>query len=713
MFWNKLKSTILRSRSREHKISEWFILVLLFLILINPGTNLDLSDLSGASNDIKEIVDFNGEVVGEDLTSQELNSLKCREKGSHEILQYIGACVEGYTLPESIDRVTVAVYDSALSVAQWQLLENNGIANIDIVRYVLPTERTSILGLDRKYLYEISEWGSVGVDDEESLHSIDFGLNSGTVDHGFSVLSALALVARNVKVVYFPAGNDMNQGFSLFEHGLYDWIYDNADRYDIDIFTTSLTARVFYESGGQIPFDSRNFQRLHEKGIIPFIASGNDGIKDNSVSMKIDDYNYRIGGIASSDGPHIELDKYGNEKEVFGANVVKNRWHGDHTPLGASYGGMINVEGEEGSIIDFSMPYWGIPIQSQFYSDSDDNIINDFGYRYGRGTSLATPMLAGAAAVAIERYADLYYDKIGKERDPNVTEVYNMLKQASHHSYFEVERDVVNMDGQLWNQKVGYGTPSINVLSNLAEELAKDRNQSPDLDINFENEFMDRSTGSDKLWVSGKITLFSNDYYYVLNTYIKIPSIALELVKPGRFSQFDTNKLEDGKTYTIIFGSIDFDGNINEQTLEVSIDNAAPKIVNIYLDRGDNVYSGRFQAIYIVDYLTIYSGIDYLEYYLEGFEDQKKLLDISNPWFVGLDKTSYLDGDYKLVVTIYNNLNSSGMGDLDINIDKSPPPVPDFGISTGGSYYIGYSFIIMTLLTIITLIPTKIRSRFP
>ncbi len=161
--------------------------------------------------------------------------------------------------------VTVLVIDDGLREGQWDYLESNTYGvELDIEVFVT---------LNPNNLNEIIKYTS-----SEDIDSDLYG-NIGA-KHGAAVLSSLALVSRQIKVVFMDAIGDYDShGFDLEESSSYDkmwdWIDENLDEYSVDIILASLSV----PDGDFI--DDVQSNSLKNKGIPLITSAGNYGNQYN------------------------------------------------------------------------------------------------------------------------------------------------------------------------------------------------------------------------------------------------------------------------------------------------------------------------------------------------------------------------------------------------------------------------------------------------
>jgi hypothetical protein len=134
---------------------------------------------------------------------------------------YTGADVVVYDYGVEIDNyVTIAVIDDGLTDKEWKALEQNPEANVQITYFITETSTGSI-----KSIYDY--------DDPYLDNQVHHG-------HGFEVISVIASIARDVKVIFIDlqvtseSDNDP-YGFEYGEYKIWEWIDNNQASKDIDI----------------------------------------------------------------------------------------------------------------------------------------------------------------------------------------------------------------------------------------------------------------------------------------------------------------------------------------------------------------------------------------------------------------------------------------------------------------------------------------------
>ena len=305
---------------------------------------------------------------------------------------YTGADIVVYDYGISIDNyVTVVVIDNGLSEEEWEELEQNPEANVDIIGFL--TEASNGLV---KYITD---------PEDPYLDGQNF------TGHGFAVISVLATIARNVKVIFV----DLNYegldpyGFEYGEDKIWEWIDDNQASKDIDIISWSWSIDAdFKSSTTQAYFDS-----LVNKGVIMISSAGNRGNYNNTHAGTA--YNY----------PQYYTDWYA-------IGSIDHETRSDSTKGQKSeISSWLESSTEGNHIVNWLAPGNGIPALT--------NTPFGFLWMYSRGTSFSAPYLAGIIALIITGY----HNGIGSSTDPTVQKVVDILQYASSRSSFD--------------QQMGYG----------------------------------------------------------------------------------------------------------------------------------------------------------------------------------------------------------------------------------------------------------------
>ena len=309
---------------------------------------------------------------------------------------YTGADIVVHDYGIHIDNyVTVVVIDNGLTGEEWEYLEQNSIANVDILGFLTETSAGLV-----KYI----------TDPEDPY--LDYQKNLG---HGFSVISVLASIARGVKVIFVDLDMGLDPyGFEFGEDKIWEWIDDNQASKDIDIISWSWSRDIdFKSSTTQAYFDS-----LINKGVIMISSAGNWGSYNN--------YNQGTGTYEKY--PQYYTDWYG-----IGSIDHETRSDGSGSTKGQKsyFSSWFESTTTENHIVNWLSPGHGIPALTYI----------EYGglWMYLLGTSGSTPYLAGIIALIITGY----HNGIGSSTDPTVQKVIDILQYASSRSTFD--------------QQMGYG----------------------------------------------------------------------------------------------------------------------------------------------------------------------------------------------------------------------------------------------------------------
>ncbi len=374
-------------------------LSLLIIMLFAPQFFLNISTILSVPSG-SEVLGY----VGTAANSQTV--LSCND----EALVFVECQGWQLHIPSDYDyRGTVVVIDDGLSIDQWKKLENGYFGfQVDIVRYVTP----DVNG------FPIS-FGDYGDDSLTGLDNSDLGYfspNGVGQDHGFAVISALATIVPNVKIIFVNAqiryGEIVGEGFQIDRDvGIWTWLRDNANVFDIDVITISLN------SGTSNAVVSSRIEDLYAKGIFMISSIGNEGIYQGNVFPQSHSKIYAVGSVDHEDrGTTSDPDKYSKEGFYSGFAVSSD--------LYSSYGGPYASRADS---LDFTMPGNGVPIVSY----------NQNQWVYGVGTSFSAPYLAAAALIAVYAYNQGYLSAGGVFSDPSAATIYSILKSVSSQNRYD------------------------------------------------------------------------------------------------------------------------------------------------------------------------------------------------------------------------------------------------------------------------------------
>ena len=295
------------------------------------------------------------------------------------------------------DHVTIVVIDDGLTELEWKALEQNPEATVNIIGFL-----TNCTNNVTKYI--------TNPNDAFLDNQVEHG-------HGFEVISVLAAVARDIKVIFVDLqyGTDPF-GFEYGDYKIWEWIDNNQATYDIDIISWScVSRRNFTNSAIEQKWDS-----LLKKNVMLLTAAGNFGNAGN----RLGDYYYMYQSWYTEWYAIGSIDHEDRDGSWKGYKSWFSSWYECYT--------------EGNHIVNWLEPGNGIPVLTNPYLDRDLQIARGI-WKYGRGTSYSTPYLAAIVALIITGY----HRGIGSSTDPSLQKVIDMLLYASSRSTFD--------------QKMGYG----------------------------------------------------------------------------------------------------------------------------------------------------------------------------------------------------------------------------------------------------------------
>ncbi len=358
--------------------------------------------------------------------------------GGGQVLGYVGTPADYYDALECVDAAqvfidcggwtlhrptnydykgTVVVIDDGLSIDQWKKLESGYYGfSVDIVRYLTP-EGNIPQGKPKDNI------GDYGQDDLAGYTNDDLGYDyPGGIaqDHGVAVISALASIIPNVKIIFVNAMMQYNIsgnliydiGFPINKHvSLWEWIRDNVENFDIDIVTASLNSGV---ANSIVP---SRINQIYDKGVFMISSIGNSGIYEGNQFPQSHSKVYAIGSLDHENrGTNQDPDRY-SKKGFYSGYAVES-------DLKSSFG---SVYPNQADSLDFTMPGSGVPILSY----------NENRWVYGMGTSFSTPYFAAAVLIAIYAYNMGYYAKVGSYSDPTPSKLYSILKGVASEPRYD------------------------------------------------------------------------------------------------------------------------------------------------------------------------------------------------------------------------------------------------------------------------------------
>ncbi|MHA1401648.1 MAG: S8 family serine peptidase [Candidatus Heimdallarchaeaceae archaeon] len=297
------------------------------------------------------------------------------------------------------DYVTIVVIDNGLTDEEWKALEQNPEANVDIIGFLTEAEDGStkyITNPDDPYL------------DDQVMHG-----------HGFAVISALAAIARDVKVIFVDIDElDYDPyGFEYGEYKIWEWIDNNQESKDIDIISWSMHYNLDFTTSSFL----QKWDSLISKDVIMITGAGKFGNYlnvDRGIAYKYQSYYTEWYAVGSID----------HETRSYGSTKNQKSWF---SPWYESY-----TAGNH--IINWLEPGNGVPALEGAYYDSSLKCYRGT-WKYSEGTSISTPYLAAIIALIITGY----HEGIGSSTDPSLQKVIDILQYASSRSSFD--------------QKMGYG----------------------------------------------------------------------------------------------------------------------------------------------------------------------------------------------------------------------------------------------------------------
>ena len=349
--------------------------------------------------DISQILSFNGypttKVPNPSSKVGDLQDTAYTYTGADCVVDYYGIHID--------DDVTIVVIDYGLSSDYWEFLEDNSIANIDIIGFL--TE-----DYDESTVKWITNRNDPYLDDQ-------FYTN-----HGLHVCSVIASIARDVEVIFIDLEKSYDPyGFEYADYKLWEWIDDHQSTYDIDIVTTSISTSSNFKTTAI----EQIWDNLISNGVIMLSAAGNNGNYKNyyiySYMMYPQYYSewYCVGSINHETRESGQ--KPGNKDEL------------------SSFSSWYEDDETDNHIVNWLDPGNGIPILKT------DPVTYTLKWYYAWGTSFSTPYLAAIIALVITGY----HSGIGSSTDPSVQKVIDILMYASSRSTFHVKLGYGYVDAYL------------------------------------------------------------------------------------------------------------------------------------------------------------------------------------------------------------------------------------------------------------------------
>ncbi|NPD89519.1 MAG: S8/S53 family peptidase [Asgard group archaeon] len=290
--------------------------------------------------------------------------------------------------------VTIVIIDDGLKGKEWKALEQNPEANVDIIGFVTKTSSGSIKYItnpDDSYLNQQLSWG-----------------------HGFAVISALAAVARDVKVIFMDIDMGADPyGFEKGEYLMWWWIYTYQASKDIDIVSWSQSTDIHFAYPGSQT--QQLWSLLINKGVIMLASAGNLGTYKNlnvttEVEWKYPQYYTAWYAIGSIDHETRSGDNSNKNHRTYYSSWYESYTSGNH-------------------IVNWLEPGHGVPVLTD---PKQVGSIFKGTWVYGNGTSISAPYLAAIIALIITGY----HNGIGSSTDPSVQKVIEILLYASSRSTF-------------------------------------------------------------------------------------------------------------------------------------------------------------------------------------------------------------------------------------------------------------------------------------
>ncbi|MHA1809063.1 MAG: S8/S53 family peptidase, partial [Candidatus Heimdallarchaeaceae archaeon] len=325
--------------------------------------------------------------IGADVTNPSVNVGQLQDNA----YTYTGADIVVYDYSINIDDyVTIVVIDDGLTELEWKALEQNPEANVDIVGFLTKDSEDDI-----QYITNPTDQL---LDDQEEH------------EHGFAVVSMIAAVAREAKVIFVDLKYDDEPiGFEYDDTDIWTWIDNNQASKDIDIVSCSYFVRDDYTEGTSL---HQTWNSLTSKGVILLSSSGN-----------YFSYNNSIGEVA------FPFHSYYSEWYSVGSIDHETRWGGSVKGQKSYISSWYDASTEGNHIVNWLEPGNGVPVLEDAYLDRDLQIARGT-WRYADGTSFSVPYLAAIVALIITGY----HNGIGSSTDPSLQKVIDILQYASSRS---------------------------------------------------------------------------------------------------------------------------------------------------------------------------------------------------------------------------------------------------------------------------------------
>lgn len=330
---------------------------------------------------------------------------------SHPTLTIIG-CHEYTSTENLIKDVTIVVMDTALDPDEWRYFENGSDFGhgIDIVQYVSRTEENG-------QPIQITVDSPDDLEDAYDRSDEIILAPSGFAHHGSKVLSSIAMIAKNVKIVYIAY--DMwgpHTGYDLTSMGrsgeitlIYNYILDNLNSWGgIDIITFSNALEYDYM------FNEEQSASLAAEGIYMIVATGND-----VTQIQVNPQKPIEGIITVPKNRTLEARKY---------PMVYPDWYAigaiEENGLIADFSNYGTEEYGDQSV-DFVMPGVGVPVHTGGLAENGGT------WTYEDGTSFSAPYFAATVAILIDQYQGIY------GVNPSISTITETLQIYSSRSSFD------------------------------------------------------------------------------------------------------------------------------------------------------------------------------------------------------------------------------------------------------------------------------------
>jgi len=310
---------------------------------------------------------------------------------------YTGADIVVYDYGIHIDSyVTVVVIDDGLLKNEWKALEQNPEANVNIIGFVT------------NFTYGGENCTEYITNPNDSL--LEYQEEHG---HGYAVISALAAVARDVKVIFIDLKikNDI-YGFEYGDYKIWDWIDNNQASKDIDIISWSWVMRENFTENTSI---HQKWASLLDKNVIMLTAAGNY-------------YTY----LNARWGHEYKYQSYYSEWYSVGSINHETKGNYEYKDYKSAFSAWYEASTEGNHIVNWLEPGNGIPILNDSYYDTQEQCWRGE-WIYGVGTSFSIPYLAAIVALIITGY----HAGLTSSTDPSLQKVIEILLYASSRDTFD------------------------------------------------------------------------------------------------------------------------------------------------------------------------------------------------------------------------------------------------------------------------------------